>query len=100
MNQSEFEEIHNWCQERENVTRVTSVFSDSLNKQNLCSTVTLLLSKIRAALTITFQSQAKQVHHPNNKHRQTQSARRRDEMRLIFHFGNLRPHGLNVDFIL
>ena len=32
--------------------------------------------------------------------RGTHDARRRDEMRLIFHHGTLRPHGLNVDFIL
>ena len=31
--------------------------------------------------------------------RGTNNARRRDEMRLIFHLGTLRPHGLNVDFI-
>ena len=31
--------------------------------------------------------------------RDTNDARRRDEMRLIFHLGILRPHGLNVDFI-
>ena len=31
--------------------------------------------------------------------RGTNDARRRDEMRLIFHLGTLRPHGLNVDFI-
>ena len=31
--------------------------------------------------------------------RGTDDARRRDEMRLIFHLGILRPHGLNVDFI-
>ena len=30
--------------------------------------------------------------------RVTNNARRRDEMRLIFHLGTLRPHGLNVDF--
>ena len=29
----------------------------------------------------------------------TNTARRRDQMRLIFHLGTLRPHGLNVDFI-
>ena len=31
--------------------------------------------------------------------RGTNDAKRRDEMRLIFHLGTLRPHGLNVDFI-
>ena len=31
--------------------------------------------------------------------RGTNNARHRDEMRLIFHRGTLRPHGLNVDFI-
>jgi len=46
MNQSEFEEIHNWHQARENAARVILVVSDWLNKQNLCSDV-----------TITFQSQ-------------------------------------------
>ena len=32
--------------------------------------------------------------------RSTDDARRRDEMRLIFHLGTFRPHGINVDFIL
>ena len=31
--------------------------------------------------------------------RGTNDARRRDEMRLIFHVRTLRPHGLKVDFI-
>lgn len=43
MNQSEFEEIHNWHQARENAARVILVVSDWLNKQNLCSDVTIIL---------------------------------------------------------
>jgi len=31
--------------------------------------------------------------------RGTNDARRRDEIRLIFHPGTLRPHGVNVDFV-
>ena len=31
--------------------------------------------------------------------RGTNDTRRRDEMRLIFHLGTLRLHGLNMDFI-
>lgn len=45
MNQSEFEEIHNWYQARENVTRVTLVVSDALNKQNLfCYKIEIILA--------------------------------------------------------